>query len=94
MRSQAAAAIREHANSHPTLFERAERLRERAERLESEGTQSDTAHNRAERAESEVAVELSNLRARFSRASNRRERETAFDQEARTLYPAIQALYR
>ncbi|MGB3635472.1 MAG: hypothetical protein WA982_15625 [Rubrobacteraceae bacterium] len=94
LRSRATAAIREYADSHSALFERAERLRERAERLNSEGTPSDTALNRAERAESEVAVELANLRTRFLKAADSREEELAFDQEVRALYPAIQSLYR
>jgi hypothetical protein len=89
VRSQAAAAIREYADSQATLFERAERLRERAERLENEGTPSDSARNRAERAESEVATGLVSLRASFSADSSTREKRLAFDQEVEALYPTI-----
>lgn len=89
MESRAAAAIQKHANSHATLFERAERLRERAERLESEGTPSDTAQNQAERAESEAATELFSLRASFFKAAGSKEEELAFDRQVRDLYPSI-----
>lgn len=92
IRSRAAAAIREYAVSQATLFERAERLRERAERLESEGTPSDSARNRAERAESEVAAGLTKLRASFLTTANRKEERLAFDQEIEALYPAIRLL--
>src|SRR5918998_322310 len=54
LRSRAASAIREYAEAHAALFERAERLREKAERLENEGTPSESARNRAERAMREV----------------------------------------
>ena len=95
LRSRAAAAIREHANHYATLFERAERLRKRAERLESEGTPSDTARNKAERAEREVASELSNLRAEFlgsagSTDTGITEKGFAFDQEVNALYPSLE----
>ncbi len=90
LRSRAAAAIREHANRHATLFERAERLRERAERLESEGTPSDTARNKAERAEDEAASELSDLRAEFLGSAGSTEEGFAFDQEVKALYPSLE----
>src|SRR3712207_824431 len=57
LRSRAASAIREYAEAHAALFERAERLREKAERLEKEGTPSESARNRAERAMREVRSE-------------------------------------
>ncbi|MDP8940733.1 MAG: hypothetical protein M3N10_10690 [Actinomycetota bacterium] len=89
LRARAAAVIREHAESHATLFERAERLRARAERLEREGTPSDSAHNRAERAEREVADELAGLRASFGATVGSREGQLAFDQEVALLYPVL-----
>ena len=88
IRSQAAVAIREYADSQATLFERAERLRERAERLEGEGTPSDSARNRAERAENEVATGLADLRTTFEKTSGE-EGRSAFDKEIEILYPTL-----
>ncbi|HEX5975001.1 MAG TPA: hypothetical protein VFY57_07565, partial [Rubrobacteraceae bacterium] len=68
LRSRAAAAIREYAETHSTLFERAERLRAKAERLERAGTPSESARNRAERARREVEAGLSALRIAFAAA--------------------------
>ena len=85
MRSRVASAIGEYAQAHATLFERAERLREKAERLEKEGTPSESALNRAERARSEVEAGLAALRATFG-ASSREERR-AFDREIERRYP-------
>ncbi|CAN5907035.1 hypothetical protein BH23ACT11_BH23ACT11_00650 [soil metagenome] len=81
--------IRDHANQHSTLFERAERHGRRAERLKREGTPSDSAHNRAERAKHEVALELANLRASFLAQVNSPQSESAFDQEVDVLYSAL-----
>jgi hypothetical protein len=87
LRSRVASAIGEYARAHATLFERAERLREKAERLEKEGTPSESARNRAERAKREVEVGLAALRATFG-ASSREERR-AFDREIERRYPDI-----
>src|SRR5918998_392762 len=58
LRSRAASVIREYADVHATLFERAERLRDKVERLERAGTPSESARNRAERARGEVEAGL------------------------------------
>ena len=88
LRSRAAAAIREYASAHATLFERAERLRERAERLEKAGTPSESARNRAERARREVEAGLATLRATFTDGGS--EDRRAFDREVELRYPAFQ----
>jgi hypothetical protein len=85
LRSRVASAIGEYARAHATLFERAERLREKAERLEKEGTPSESARNRAERAKREVEVGLAALRASFGAFS--REERRAFDREIERRYP-------
>jgi hypothetical protein len=87
LRARAASAIREYADSHPTLFERAARLRERAERLERSGTPSESARNRAERAREEVLEGLAHLRASFA-ASLGEAGARAFDREVERRYPA------
>lgn len=89
LRSRAAGAIRAYAEAHSALFERAERLRARAERLEGEGTPSDSARNRAERAEREVESGLSELRASFAASEGGREGHIAFDREVQLHYPAL-----
>jgi uncharacterized coiled-coil DUF342 family protein len=83
--SRAASAIREYADAHPTLFERAERLREKAERLERAGTPSESARNRAERARREVEAGLATLRASFAASGS--ESRRAFDREVERRYP-------
>lgn len=87
--SLAASAIREYAEAHATLFERAERLRERAERLESSGTPSESASNRAERAKEEVEAGLAALRASFVESSEANEGGPAFDREVERQYPSF-----
>lgn len=93
LRSRAAAAIQEYAASQATLFERAERLRARSERLEREGTPSDSARNRAERAEQEVATGLADIRAAFGREVDGEKGLAAFDREVESLYPELSAAY-
>jgi hypothetical protein len=66
LRSRAAVAIREFAEAHAPLFERAERLVEKADRLERAGTPSESARNRAERARREIEANFAALRASFS----------------------------
>ena len=90
LRSRAAAAIREYAENHATLFERAERLREKAERLERAGTPSESARNRAERARREVEAGLSAVRASFAASVGGSEGHRAFDREVTLLYPAFE----
>ena len=89
MRSRAASAIREYAEAHAALFERAERLREKAERLEKEGTPSESARNRAERAMREVEAGLTALRASFAASAGEHEGQSAFDREVERRYPAF-----
>lgn len=81
------AAIREYAEAHSTLFERAERLRAKAERLERAGTPSESARNRAERARREVEAGLAALRASFAGG---RDGHRAFDREVTLRYPAFE----
>jgi hypothetical protein len=89
LRSLAASAIREYAEAHAALFERAERLREKAERLEREGTPSESASNRAERARREVEAGLAALRASFAASAGGRKGRHAFDREVERRYPAF-----
>jgi hypothetical protein len=89
LRSRAASVIREYADAHSTLFERAERLREKAERLEKGGTPSESARNRAERARREVEAGLASLRASFAASFGGREGRRAFDREVERRYPAF-----
>jgi hypothetical protein len=90
LRSRAAAAIREYAAAHTTLFERAERLREKAERLEKAGTPSESARNRAERAREEVVAGLAELRASFAASVGGSEGRRAFDREVEIRYPSFE----
>lgn len=92
LRSRAATTLREHAKAHAALFERASRLREKAERLERAGTPSESARNRATRAESEAADSLFEPRAAFA-ASDGDEGARAFDLAVRESYPALGASY-
>ena len=86
--SRAATAIREYADAHAALFERAERLSEKAERLEREGTPSESARNRAERARREVEAGLAALRASFAASGS--EGLRAFDREVELLFPRFE----
>ena len=86
--SRAASAIREYADAHAALFERAERLSKKAERLEREGTPSESARNRAERARREVEAGLAALRASF--ATSGHESQRAFDREVERRYPRFE----
>ncbi len=88
LHSRAASVIREYADAHATLFERAERLSEKAERLERAGTPSESARNRAERARREVEAGLAALRASF--AAFGREGQRAFDREVERRYPRFE----
>ncbi len=87
--SLAASAIRDYAEAHATLFERAERLGKKAERLESSGMPSESARNRAERARREVEAGLAALRASFVGSSGESEGGRAFDLEVGRRYPSL-----
>ncbi|HEX2729075.1 MAG TPA: hypothetical protein VHM16_04925 [Rubrobacteraceae bacterium] len=92
LRSRAAVTLGEHTKAHAALFERASRLREKAERLERAGTPSESARNRAARAEWEAAENLAELRTSFT-ASAGDDGARAFDLEVRESYPALGASY-
>jgi hypothetical protein len=87
--SGAATAIREYAEAHATLFERARRLGEKAERLESSGMPSESATNRAVRARGEVQAGLATLRASFVEASGEDDGGRAFDREVERSHPTF-----
>jgi hypothetical protein len=87
--SLAASAIKEYAEAHPALFERADRLGEKAERLQSLGTPSESANNRARRAKREVEVALAALRATFAASTGGSEAAHAFDREVERRYPSL-----
>jgi hypothetical protein len=87
--SRATSTIRQYADEHAALFERAERLREKADRLERAGIPSESAANRAERARSEVETGLLALRSTFASSAGGRAGEHAFDLEVERLYPTL-----
>ncbi len=87
LENRAARVVREYLDAHVEIVERAARLQEKAGRLEREGTPSDSARNRAERARVEVATELLALRSRFVEAVGR-EGARAFDRVVAMLAPA------
>jgi hypothetical protein len=89
LRSRAASVVKEYADAHATLFERAERLRQKADRLEKDGTPSESAHNRAERAKREIEVGLAALRASFAASVGGRDGGRAFDREVERRYPTF-----
>lgn len=81
--------IQAHAESHAALFERAARLREKADRLDREGTSSESARNRARRAEEEVETGLRELRASLTVDGGEKARKL-FDREVARRYPRLQ----
>ena len=87
LENRAARVVREYLDAHAEIVERAARLQEKAGRLEREGTPSDSARNRAERARVEVATGLLALRSRFVEAVGR-EGARAFDRVVAMLAPA------
>lgn len=87
LRARAAEEIRAYAEAHAALFERAARLREKADRLERAGTPSESARNRAVRAEREAGSGLTALRSAFA-ASGGEEGLRAFDLEVERRFPA------
>jgi hypothetical protein len=87
LENRAARVVREYLDAHAEIVERAARLQEKAGRLEREGTPSESARNRAERARVEVTAGLVALRARFVEAVGR-EGARAFDRMVAMLAPA------
>lgn len=91
VRARAADGIREYAEHNEALFERASRFSEKAERLQdSDGTTSESALNRAERARREIRAGLSALRESFV-ASEGEEGVRVFDAELEARYPELGA---
>ncbi len=89
LRGRAAKDIREYAEENEVLFNRASRFEEKAERLQSsDGTTSESAQRRAERARTEIRAGLSVLRSSFASAHGD-EGLLAFDTELETLYPRL-----
>ncbi len=80
--------LRKHLDAHAESFERAARLGEKAERLEEDGTPSESARIRAERARAEVVVELAALRASFVVATEKKGGR-AFDRVLEQWWPAF-----
>ena len=78
--------MREYLDAQAENLERAARLAEKAVRLERDGTPSDSARNRAERARGEVVAGLAALRARFVEAAGGRG-AGAFDRVVQALAP-------
>jgi hypothetical protein len=78
--------VAELLREHAATFERALRLAERAERLEREGTPSESARNRAERALREAGAEARALRDTFRSEGGR---EVDFDHALRRLLPGL-----
>jgi len=72
LEARAERTLREHLGAHAESFERAVRLGEKAERLQEDGTPSESARNRAERARAEVETGLAALRASFVRATEKK----------------------
>lgn len=89
LNSAAEAAVRDYAEAHATLFERAQRLTEKAERLEGLGMPSESASNRAGRAKREVEAGLTALRASFAASTGGSEGERAFDREVERRFPTL-----
>ncbi len=86
---RAAAAAEAYMRSNATNVERAARFAEQAGRLESEGTPSDSARNRAERAKEEVSGGLADLRASLVVGGDA-EAAAALDRVVGRLYPAFE----
>lgn len=91
LRGRAAKDIREYAEENEVLFNRASRFEEKVERLQSsDGTTSESAQRRAERAREEIQAGLSDLRSSFA-STHGDEGRLAFDTELETLYPRLAA---
>ena len=72
LEARAERILREHLGTQAESFERALRLGEKAERLEEDGTPSESARNKAERACEEVVTGLTALRASFVEATKQK----------------------
>jgi hypothetical protein len=72
LEARAERILREHLGTQEESFERALRLGEKAERLEEDGTPSESARNKAERACEEVVTGLAALRASFVEATKQK----------------------
>lgn len=90
LENRAVRVVREYLDAHAQSVERAARLQEKAGRLEREGTPSESARNRAERARGEVAAGLAALRARFVETVGR-EGARAFDRVVGMVAPAYRS---
>jgi hypothetical protein len=71
LEAKAERTLCEHLGAHAENFERAVRLGKKAKRLEEDGTPSESARNRAERARAEVVTGLAALRASFVEATEK-----------------------
>lgn len=88
-RRRAAKALEEYLRHNATNLDRAARMRDQADRLDREGTPSDSARNRADRAREEVADGISRLR-RAMISSGDEESARALDLEVLKIDPPIQ----
>lgn len=79
----------DHLRKDATNLDRAVRMRDQAERLDREGTPSDSARNRANRAREDVAEEIARLR-RTMVSSGDEESARALDLEVLKIDPPIQ----
>lgn len=85
LRSRAAARIQEYIDENAMLFDRATRYEARTERLRDEGTPSESARNRAERARQEIRESFADIRKSLI-ASDGEEGGRAFDMEISAVY--------
>ena len=88
-RQRAAKALDEQLRRDATNLDRAARMRDQAERLDKEGTPSDSARNRADRAREEVADGIARLRRAMISAGDE-ESARALDLEVLKIDPPIQ----
>lgn len=86
---RAAKALEDHLRQNATSLDRAVRMRDQAERLDREGTPSDSARNRADRAREELADGIARLR-RAMISSGEEESARALDLQAMKIDPPIQ----
>ena len=87
-RRQAARLLDEHLRKNAANLDRAVRMRDQAERLDREGTPSDSAQNRADRAREDVADGIARLR-RALISSGDEESARALDLEVLKIDPPI-----
>ncbi len=91
--SRASQEILAYTRENQPLLDRAERYGSRSRRLLEDGTESETAANKAERAWDELMAGLAALRVSFmDRNGEDRERAgAAFDHESRNIFPGQSA---